>query len=194
MFKRDTIQRSAKTVPDSIILYGHRRMGKSSILRNLERVAPAGSVIVYADMADPALFNASIRQALFLILLACIFDLLDGRVARMGGAESPFGREFDSLADLISFGAAPAFLVQRIVFRDVFVEHGLTLSGLSPDGSLVEIVELQTHPWFIGCQFHPELQSRPTRPHPLFAGFIGAAVEARTQRAGRKRSAPVAAE
>ena len=79
--------------------------------------------IVYADMADPALFNASIRQALFLILLACIFDLLDGRVARMGGAESPFGREFDSLADLISFGAAPAFLVQRIVFRDVFVEH-----------------------------------------------------------------------
>ena len=79
--------------------------------------------IVYADMTDPALFNASIRQALFLILLACIFDLLDGRVARMGGAESPFGREFDSLADLISFGAAPAFLVQRIVFRDVFVEH-----------------------------------------------------------------------
>lgn len=79
--------------------------------------------IVYADMGDPALFNASIRQALFLILLACIFDLLDGRVARMGGAESPFGREFDSLADLISFGAAPAFLVQRIVFRDVFVEH-----------------------------------------------------------------------
>jgi CDP-diacylglycerol--serine O-phosphatidyltransferase len=79
--------------------------------------------IVYADMRDPALFNASIRQALFLILLACIFDLLDGRLARMGGAESPFGREFDSLADLISFGAAPAFLVQRIVFRDVFVEH-----------------------------------------------------------------------
>ena len=45
-----------------------------------------------------------IRQALFLILLACIFDLLDGRVARMGGAESPFGREFDSLADVVSFG------------------------------------------------------------------------------------------
>ena len=79
-------------------------------------------------------------------------------------------------------------------YRDAFVEHGLTLSGLSPDGSLVEIVELQTHPWFIGCQFHPELQSRPTRPHPLFAGFIGAAVEARHQRAERKRSAPVAAE
>jgi CDP-diacylglycerol--serine O-phosphatidyltransferase len=68
-------------------------------------------------------FNATIRTALFFILLACIFDLLDGRVARMGGSESPFGREFDSLADLISFGAAPAFLVHRIVLRDVFIEH-----------------------------------------------------------------------
>jgi CTP synthase len=74
-------------------------------------------------------------------------------------------------------------------YRDQFVEHGLTLSGLSPDGSLVEIVELQTHPWYIGCQFHPELQSRPTRPHPLFASFIAAAVEARKVRAERRRAA-----
>ena len=66
---------------------------------------------------------------------------------------------------------------------------GLTLSGLSPDGSLVEIVELQTHPWFIGCQFHPELQSRPTRPHPLFASFIGAAFDTKKQRAERKQAA-----
>lgn len=64
-----------------------------------------------------------IRVALFFILLACIFDLLDGRVARMGGAESPFGREFDSLADIISFGVAPAFLVYRIVLKDVFIKH-----------------------------------------------------------------------
>ncbi len=61
-----------------------------------------------------------IRVALAFILLACIFDLFDGRVARMGGVESPFGREFDSLADLISFGAAPAFLVHRVVLKDVF--------------------------------------------------------------------------
>jgi CTP synthase len=60
-------------------------------------------------------------------------------------------------------------------FRDTLTAHGLLLSGLSPDGSLVEIVELSGHPWFIGCQFHPELQSRPTRPHPLFAGFVAAA-------------------
>ena len=64
-----------------------------------------------------------IKVALGFILLACIFDLFDGRVARMGGIDSPFGREFDSLADLISFGAAPAFLVHRIVLRDVFGGH-----------------------------------------------------------------------
>ena len=64
-----------------------------------------------------------IKVALFFILLACIFDLFDGRVARMGGAESPFGREFDSLADIISFGVAPAFLVYRIVLWEVFGNH-----------------------------------------------------------------------
>lgn len=74
--------------------------------------------------ADPAgNFVADIRLALFFILLACIFDLFDGRLARMGGQESPFGREFDSLADIISFGAAPAFLVHRIVLRDVFIDY-----------------------------------------------------------------------
>lgn len=62
----------------------------------------------------------NIRAALLYILLACIFDLLDGRVARMVGKESPFGREFDSLADVVSFGVAPAFLVHRVVLRDVF--------------------------------------------------------------------------
>jgi CDP-diacylglycerol---serine O-phosphatidyltransferase len=76
--------------------------------------------IVEASTDDPH-FNTIIRHALGFILLAFIFDMLDGRVARMGGYESPFGREFDSLADLISFGAAPAFLVHRIVLRDVFV-------------------------------------------------------------------------
>jgi CDP-diacylglycerol---serine O-phosphatidyltransferase len=64
-----------------------------------------------------------IKMALFFILLACIFDLLDGRVARMGGAESPFGREFDSLADIVSFGVAPAFLMYRVVLQDVFMNH-----------------------------------------------------------------------
>jgi CDP-diacylglycerol--serine O-phosphatidyltransferase len=78
--------------------------------------------IVEADPASDNFIHV-IHTALFLILLACIFDLFDGRVARMGGNESPFGREFDSLADIVSFGAAPAFLVHRIVLAGVFVEH-----------------------------------------------------------------------
>jgi CTP synthase len=79
-------------------------------------------------------------------------------------------------------------------YRDMFVEHGLRLSGLSPDGQLVEIVEMPAHPWFIGCQFHPELQSRPTRPHPLFAGFIAAAAAAKIRKAsGSPTEARVAA-
>jgi CDP-diacylglycerol--serine O-phosphatidyltransferase len=78
--------------------------------------------IVEADF-ERGNFHHQITLALGFILLACIFDLFDGRVARMGGVESPFGREFDSLADLISFGAAPAFLVHRVVLRDVFGEH-----------------------------------------------------------------------
>jgi CDP-diacylglycerol--serine O-phosphatidyltransferase len=68
-------------------------------------------------------YSRGIKVALCFILLACIFDLLDGRLARMGGVESAFGREFDSLADLISFGAAPAFLVHRVVLHDVFYDR-----------------------------------------------------------------------
>ncbi|HTX21526.1 MAG TPA: CDP-diacylglycerol--serine O-phosphatidyltransferase [Candidatus Aquilonibacter sp.] len=68
-------------------------------------------------------YFGQIKYALAFILLACIFDLFDGRIARMGGIESPFGREFDSLADLISFGVAPAFLVQRVVLADVFGQY-----------------------------------------------------------------------
>jgi CTP synthase len=66
-------------------------------------------------------------------------------------------------------------------YRDVLAEYGMRCSGLSPDGSLVEMIELPppSHPWFIGCQFHPELKSRPMRPHPLFAGFVGAALARR---------------
>jgi CDP-diacylglycerol--serine O-phosphatidyltransferase len=77
--------------------------------------------IVEADLSQGNF--AQIKVALIYILLACVFDLFDGRVARMGGQESPFGREFDSLADLISFGVAPAFLIHRIVLKDVFIMH-----------------------------------------------------------------------
>ena len=74
-------------------------------------------------------------------------------------------------------------------YRDLFEKHGVRFSGLSPDGSLVEIIELPDHPWFVGCQFHPELKSRPTRPHPLFAGFVGAALQAKRVRGDMRDAA-----
>ncbi len=61
-------------------------------------------------------------------------------------------------------------------YREALEEGGLVLSGLSPDGRLVEVVELADHPWFVGSQFHPELRSRPNRPHPLFREFVSAAI------------------
>ena len=62
-------------------------------------------------------------------------------------------------------------------YRSRLEDKGMRFSGMSPDGELPEIVERPDHPWFIGVQFHPELKSRPFEPHPLFAGFIGAAVK-----------------
>jgi CTP synthase len=68
-------------------------------------------------------------------------------------------------------------------YRERLEKAGLVLSGVSPDGSLVEIVELEDHPWFLGCQFHPEFQSRPMECHPLFKGFVRAALQRAQARA-----------
>jgi len=62
-------------------------------------------------------------------------------------------------------------------FRELLTDKGMVLAGLSPDGRLVEVIELRDHPWFVGSQFHPEFKSRPERPHPLFRDFVGAARE-----------------
>jgi CTP synthase len=70
-------------------------------------------------------------------------------------------------------------------YRRTLEEHGLVMSGVSPDGRLVEIVELTDHPFFVAGQFHPELRSRPTRPHPLFREFVGASVARRRAAAHR---------
>ena len=62
-------------------------------------------------------------------------------------------------------------------YREALTAAGLVLSGLSPDGRLVEVVERHDHPFYIGVQYHPEFKSRPNRPHPLFRGFVAAALE-----------------
>ena len=74
------------------------------------------------------------------------------------------------------------------VYRSQYEAHGMRFSGLSPDGGLVEIIELPSHPFFLAVQFHPEFKSKPTKAHPLFSRFVEAAIE---RRSGRKpKSSP----
>ena len=68
-------------------------------------------------------------------------------------------------------------------YRDVLEEHGMSLCGLSPDSRIVEMIEIPSHPWFIATQAHPELKSRPNRPHPLFKGFVEAALKKQNETA-----------
>ena len=70
----------------------------------------------------------------------------------------------------------------RLYYRDALERHGMVLSGVSPDGRLVEMLELPQHPYFVACQFHPEFKSRPSSPHPLFSRFIKASVEQQAHR------------
>ena len=69
---------------------------------------------------------------------------------------------------------------------------GLIISGASPDEKLVEMIELRNHPYYVGCQFHPEFKSRPQQPHPLFRSFIGAALQAHAEK--RRHAAQAAAD
>ncbi len=70
------------------------------------------------------------------------------------------------------------------------VSRGLAITGRCPNRDLVEIVEVPDHPWFVGVQFHPELNSRPEAPHPLFKAFVGAALAYRTEREGNGAARP----
>jgi CTP synthase len=67
-------------------------------------------------------------------------------------------------------------------FEGVLTSHGLRLTGQTPDGMYVEICEVADHPWYLGCQFHPEFKSKPLEPHPLFSAFVGAALKHRRTR------------
>ena len=78
-------------------------------------------------------------------------------------------------------------------YREALTSHGMVISGVSPDRRLVEMVELPQHPYFVGCQFHPEFKSRPQAPHPLFQSFVAAALQRPSGRLARRRSAEVGA-
>jgi CTP synthase len=77
------------------------------------------------------------------------------------------------------------------VYRSQFEAHGMRFSGLSPDGTLVEILEIPSHPFYLAVQFHPEFKSKPTKSHPLFAAFVNAAVQRRTGRKQRNANADI---
>jgi CTP synthase len=77
------------------------------------------------------------------------------------------------------------------VYRQQFEANGMLIAGTSPDRALVEIIELPDHPWFVAVQFHPEFKSKPTAPQPLFAAFIGAAIQRHSQRAERSKELEV---
>jgi CTP synthase len=82
------------------------------------------------------------------------------------------------------YGGAPSIQERHrhryevnVHFKPCLEETGMRFSGMSPDGVLPEVIEIPSHPWFVGVQYHPELKSKPFDPHPLFAGFIEAAVK-----------------
>ena len=99
---------------------------------------------------------------------------------------------FKSEADFVGVQRASRASEGR---RKALEAAGLRVSGVSPDGSLVEVVELPDHPYFIACQFHPEFKSRPTAPHPLFVGLVTAALARKSSPARQKttRRAPARA-
>ncbi|MDQ3625332.1 MAG: CDP-diacylglycerol--serine O-phosphatidyltransferase [Verrucomicrobiota bacterium] len=97
----------------NLMTAGNLCCGFAATLKVLE-----GALLIAADPAAQEIASDKFHAAIWLILLACVFDLLDGRLARLGGHDSPFGREFDSLADVVSFGVAPALMVYRIVLHE----------------------------------------------------------------------------
>ena len=74
-------------------------------------------------------------------------------------------------------------------YEKIIVSYGMKFSGNSPDGNFVEIAELPDHPWYLGCQFHPEFKSKPMQPHPLFASFIGASYRPQAGQESRQKQA-----
>ena len=138
------------------------------------------------DRANSSEFDVSAPHPVIDLMLEqrAITDL--GGTMRLG--EYPCDLQPDSLA-------AGAYRLQTVMerhrhrfefnndYRDIFARSGVCFSGMSPDGILVEIAELQDHPFMLGCQFHPEFLSRPNRPHPLFSAFVDASASYRDAKA-----------
>ena len=121
-----------------------------------------------------------------------VIDLMDdqkglvqtGGTMRLGGyachlAEGSLAQKTYAAADIVERHRHRFEFNNR--YRLVLEAAGMRFSGINPDRNLVEMIELPAHPWFVACQFHPEFKSRPNRPHPLFAGLVGAAIKRKVQ-------------
>ena len=114
----------------NLMTAGNLFCGFAACVKILEGALVQSDRMISAALAAD-LASDKFHQAVWLILASCIFDLLDGRLARLGGNESPFGREFDSLADIVSFGVAPALMVYRVVLHDPsFSHYGWIVAGI----------------------------------------------------------------
>lgn len=152
--------------------------------RNVCNLKDANSTEFFADTPDPVIY-----------LMEKWYDFAKGRVEERTrdckkGGTMRLGAYPCKIQDLFN-NAYKAYNKNEIMerhrhryefnnaYREVLTEHGIKISGLSPDGELVEIVEIEDHPWFLGCQFHPEFKSRPTEPHPIFKAFVEASLKAK---------------
>ena len=135
----------------------------------------ASSTEIHKDTVDPVITLLEEQQ-----------DVSDkGGTMRLGEWPCRFSK--DSTCQM-EYGSAEAGERHRHryefnnIYRDRLSEAGLRIAGASPDGNLVEVVEVVDHPWFVACQYHPEFQSKPFAAHPLFRGLIGAALERKSSR------------
>ncbi len=141
--------------------------------------------VVQLELAHSTEFDKDTRHPVICLLDEQKNITAKGGTMRLGAQEASLVP--DSKAAL-QYGVTQIFERHRHRFefnnayRQQFAAHGLHCTGTSPDGSLVEIVEIPTHPWFVAVQFHPEFKSKPTAAHPLFAGFVGAALQRRLSR------------
>ncbi len=141
--------------------------------------------------ADSSEFNPATPHKVFYMLRELLGSDIMGGNMRLGAY--PCNLEPDSLAYRI-YGTKEISERHRHryefnrEYEEIITSYGLKFSGNSPDRNFVEIAELPDHPWYLGCQFHPEFKSKPLKPHPLFASFIEAAYRHRTERKGKKKA------
>jgi len=149
------------------------------------------SVIEFAQnvcklkLADSAEFNPASPHKVFILLRELIGVDVMGGTMRLGAYPCKI------MADSLAYQAYKKELIYErhrhryefnTEYKKIIEDNGMKITGISPDEHFIEIVELLNHPWFLGCQFHPEYQSKPLKPHPLFINFIAASYKRKLEK------------